>query len=63
MAAKKQLQEKKWFVEDPEGVSTDDEKNSQLAKLLDGLWNNLASVSIRRIEIGSTPGWELTYRQ
>ncbi len=55
------LKEKKIFKSDDE--ATPDGKNSRLAELLNGLWNDLQIVSIKRIEIGSQKGWLMTYRE
>jgi hypothetical protein len=57
------VQEKQWFVEDPKPLDDNADKNAQLSALLDGGWSDLAIVSIRRIEIGSSPGWEVTHRR
>lgn len=55
------VQEKQWFEKDPQVYNTDEEKNDRLSDLLLGKWNQLAIVSIRRIEIAAE-GWEATYR-
>jgi hypothetical protein len=39
------------------------EKNMRLATLLETTWNDLDVVIIERIEIGSTKGWRVTYRE
>ncbi len=39
------------------------EKNIRLATLLETAWNDLDVVIIERIEIGSTKGWRVTYRE
>jgi hypothetical protein len=57
------VQEKQWFIEDPKPLDDNSDKNAQLGELLDGPWSDLAVVSIRRIEIGSSPGWEVTHRK
>jgi hypothetical protein len=57
------LQEKQWFVKDPRPLDDDVDKNAQLGELLETAWSDLAVVSIRRIEIGSSPGWEVTHRK
>lgn len=54
------LNQKTSFVRDQ--LANDDEKNSQLADLLEGQWSDLAIVRIERIEIGDS-GWFVTYRE
>lgn len=61
MAKKPTVQDKQWFEKDPKELSTPQEKNDRLADLLEGKWNPLQIVSIRRLEIG-VQGWEATYR-
>jgi len=63
MPPKEKLLEKTWFISDPPGTDSDSDKNSQLAELLEGEWNDLSIVRIDRIEIGSAKGWKVTYRQ
>lgn len=62
MPAKEKLPEKTWFISDPQGTDSDSDKNSQLAELLEGEWNDLSIVRIDRIEIGTSKGWKVTYR-
>jgi hypothetical protein len=38
-------------------------KNSRLAGLLEAAWADLEIVQIERIEIGTSKGWRVTYRQ
>ena len=45
----------------PDSESTNAGKNNKLAALLAGPWNDLAIVSIARIEDGSMNGWQATY--
>lgn len=63
MPSRAVLKEKEWYSEDPEEFTSDEDKNSQLSDLLSGAWNDLSIVEIRRIEIGSSKGWRVTYRQ
>lgn len=57
------LREKEWYIEDPKEFVRDSDKNSQLSELLSETWNDLSIVEVRRIEIGSSKGWQVTYRQ
>jgi len=54
------LEQGTWFEADT--LASPADRNDALADLLSGAWNPLHIVSIRRIEIGSTHGWEATYR-
>jgi len=63
MPTKKKLPEKTWFISDPRRIDSDSDRNSQLAELLEGEWNDLSIVGIDRIEIGSAKGWKVTYRE
>jgi len=54
------LVEKTSFKPDDETTST--EKNTRLATLLNGPWNDFEIVRIERIEIGGK-GWRATYRE
>jgi len=63
MPAKTKFVEKTWFISDPPGTNSDSDKNSRLADLLEGEWNDLSIVRIDRIEIGSAKGWKVTYRE
>ncbi|MEN6320981.1 MAG: hypothetical protein ABFD82_19775 [Syntrophaceae bacterium] len=63
MPVKKKLLEKTWFIGDPPGTQSNADKNSQLAELLEGEWNDLAIVHMDRIEIGTSKGWKVTYRE
>ena len=63
MSPKEKLLEKTWFISDPPGTDSDSDKNSQLAELLEGEWNDLSIVRIDRIEIGTAKGWKVTYRE
>lgn len=60
--APRQVNEETWFEPDPKPLTTAQQKNDRLADLLQGRWNPLAIVEIRRIEIGK-PGWEATHRK
>ncbi len=62
MSPKAKFVEKTWFIGDPPGTDSDSDKNSHLAELLEGEWNDLSIVRIERIEIGSSKGWKVTYR-
>ena len=55
-----QVLEKTKFKADTE--TDPGEKNIRLAKLLETAWNDLDVVIIERIEIGSTKGWRVKYR-
>ena len=55
-----QVLEKTKFKADTETDSG--EKNIRLATLLETAWNDLDVVIIERIEIGSTKGWRVKYR-
>jgi hypothetical protein len=55
-----QVAEKTKFKADTETSAP--EKNVRLATLLETTWNDLDVVIIERIEIGSTKGWRVTYR-
>jgi len=63
MPAKTKFVEKAWFINDPPGTDSDSDKNSRLADLLEGEWNDLSIVRVERIEIGSAKGWKVTYRE
>lgn len=63
MPAKEKFVEKTLFTGDPPGTDSDSDKNSRLADLLEGEWNDLSIVRIERIEIGSAKGWKVTYRE
>lgn len=63
MPVKKKLQEQTWFISDPPGTQSNADKNSQLAELLEGEWNDLSIVRMDRIEIGTAKGWKVTYRE
>lgn len=63
MPSRAVLKEKEWYIKDTEEFEHDREKNSYLSELLDGVWNDLAIVRIQRIEIGSSKGWQVTYRE
>ncbi len=56
-----QVLEKTKFKPDTE--TSAQEKNVRLATLLETTWNDLDVVIIERIEIGSTKGWRVTYRE
>jgi hypothetical protein len=56
-----QVLEKTKFKSDTETSGPD--KNVRLATLLETTWNDLDVVIVERIEIGSTKGWRVTYRE
>ena len=56
-----QVLEKTKFKSDTETSAP--AKNVRLATLLETTWNDLDVVTIERIEIGSTKGWRVTYRE
>jgi hypothetical protein len=58
-AAPAALAEETWFIHDD--ATTNPDKNMTLAGHLSGPWNDLAIVTIERIEIGET-GWLARYR-
>ncbi len=62
MPANEKLLDKTWFISDQPGTDSNSDKNSQLADLLEGEWNDLSIVRIERIEIGAK-GWKVTYRE
>ncbi len=47
----------------PDSEITDAAKNDALSALLAGAWNDLAIVSIKRIEKENQKGWQVTYRK
>lgn len=55
------VNEDTWFEADPKRLVSPQEKNDRLADLLQSVWNPLAIVEVRRIEIGK-PGWEALFR-
>lgn len=60
--AERGVPERDWFEEDDEELTSPGDKNQRLSDLLTGVWNAKDIVSIRRIEIGRSKGWEITYR-
>jgi hypothetical protein len=46
----------------PDEETTGTAKNTRLATLLNGPWNDFEIVRIERIEIGGS-GWRVTYRE
>ena len=54
-------QDKTLFKSDKEEEPAD--KNSRLAALLETAWSDLEIVKIERIEIGTSKGWRVTYRE
>jgi len=53
--------EKKDFIEDNFQIAVD--QNKELSHHLNGEWMDHNVVSIKRIVIGSTTGWLVTYRE
>jgi hypothetical protein len=60
----KALPESTQFSSDPATPKdpTNEDKNSQLATLLNGAWADLAIVRVERIEIGGR-GWRVVFRE
>ena len=55
------MEEKEDFI--PDNLQTASEQNLKLSQRLNGSWSDYNIVTIKRIVVGSTTGWKVTYRE
>ena len=55
------MEEKEDFI--PDNLQTASEQNLELSQHLTGPWFDYNIVTIKRISIGSTTGWQVIYRK